>query len=423
MKKGGVRKDYQNPVIVGLVLLVAGVAVAMIQYKVPTIMTSLMELFSLDARSASWLMSIFTLVGIFVAVPSGMLAQRFGAKTMMIVACCIAAAGSFVGLLVGGEVVLIASRAIEGVGLTVLTTCGPLVVRRCVRPAKIGTAMGIWGIWGCVGSTVAAVIVPTIFEMVGFAGLWVAFASVVLVAALLVLVVIRVPDVEGEGRLDHVSTDAVPDVPRPHSDSTVGACGPRKTAMVSRPPYRELITRETLLFFVAFAIFNICLLAVLSFVPTILQMRGFGATLSGFISTLPMLLSIVSSPLFGVVSDRVGRCKPILVMSMLVMGPCTFLFFTQVGALLWIAAIVMGLIGMGGIGLFLSGYTRLVPDPALASLSMGIMILVQGIGQFLGSFLVQILLGPDLSHWTSAGLTLLGMGLVGTAALSLCRMR
>lgn len=418
MKKGGVRKDYQNPVIVGLVLLVAGVAIAMIQYKVPTVMTSLMELFSLDARSASWLMSIFTLVGIFVAVPSGMLAQRFGAKTMMIVACCIAAAGSFVGLLAGGEVVLIASRAIEGVGLTVLTTCGPLVVRRCVRPAKIGTAMGIWGIWGCVGSTVAAVIVPTVFETVGFAGLWVAFALVVLVAALLVLVVIRVPDVEGEGPLDHVSTDAVPD-----SDLAVGACGPRETAMVSRPSYRELITRETLLFFVAFALFNLCLLAVLSFVPTILQMRGFGATLSGFISTLPMLLSIVSSPFFGVVSDRVGRCKPILVMSMLVMGPCTFLFFTQEGTLLWIAAIVMGLIGMGGIGMFLSGYTRLIPDPALASMSMGIMILVQGVGQFLGSFLVQILLGPDLSHWMSAGLALLGMGLVGTVALSLCRMR
>lgn len=49
------------------------------------------------------------------------------------------------------------------------------------------------------------------------------------------------------------------------------------------------------------------MLAILAFVPTILQMQGFDPTLSGIISTAPMLLSIISSPLFGVISDKIGQ--------------------------------------------------------------------------------------------------------------------
>lgn len=391
---------YQNPLLVGVVLLIAGISVAMIQYKVPTIMTDLMGMFSMDAQSVSWLMSIFTLMSIFVALPAGVLAQKFGAKNMLIVSCGIAIAGSLIGVFSGTSAVLIASRAIEGIALTILTTCGPIIVQTCVKPENMGTSMGIWGIWGCLGSTIAAVVTPTVFETLGFSGLWIAFAVIAALAAVLVLVVIRVPRQDGGRRS--------------------GALGAMPKAKLQ---YREIFSRDVVLFFVGFVAFNICLLAILSYVPTILQMQGFDSTLSGFISTAPMLLSIISSPLFGAVSDRVGRCKPLLVTAMLVMGPCTFLLYTQTGALLWIAVVVMGLIGMGGVGMFLSGYAKLLPRPELASVGMGVLVLMQGVGQFLGSFLVQMLLGTDLSNWAFAGAVLMVLGFVGTASLLICKMK
>ena len=120
-KKGA----YRSPVRVGTVLLAAGVAVAMIQYKVPTILSSLMALFAMDAEAASWLMSIFTLASVFAVLPSGLLAQRFGAKNMMVAALGIAVTGSCIGLAAGSSAALVASRAVEGVALTILTTCGP----------------------------------------------------------------------------------------------------------------------------------------------------------------------------------------------------------------------------------------------------------------------------------------------------------
>lgn len=393
-KDGG---GYQNPILIGVVLLAAGVSVAMIQYKVPTIMTSLMADFSMSAEAASWLMSIFTLMSIFVAIPAGTLAQKFGAKRMMIVASCIAVMGSLLGLMAGTSALLIVSRAVEGVALTILTTCGPIVVQRNVCPDKIGTTMGVWGIWGCVGSTIAAVLTPTIFESLGFSGLWIAYAVVAAVAAIVVLLVVK--------------------------DRGINVAGELEAAQTESPRYREIVNRDVLLFFVGFAIFNICLLAVLSFVPTILQMQDFDPTLSGFISTAPMLLSVVSSPLFGVISDRIGRCKPLLVAAMLVMGPCTFLMYANTGALLWVAVLVMGLVGMGGVGMFLSGFTKLLPRPELASIGMGVMVTVQGLGQFLGTFLVQALLGPALANWVFAGSILMILGFLGTGALLLCRMK
>lgn len=401
-KEQGASRSYQNPVMIGVVLLIAGISVAMIQYKVPTILTELMALFAMDAKAASWLMSIFTLMSIFVALPTGWFAQKFGAKRMMIVACGIAILGSLIGVASGSSAVLIFSRAVEGVALTVLTTCGPIVVQKCVKPDKIGSAMGIWGIWGCLGSTIAAVVTPTVFETLGFSGLWILFAAIAACAAVLVSVAIRVPQ-EAQGQDSAVS----------ESDGS----------LAEKPRYREMLTRDIVLFFVGFAIFNICLLAILSFVPTILQMQGFDPTLSGLISTAPMLLSVISSPLFGVISDKIGRCKPLLVAAMLVMGPCTMALYTQTGALLWAAVVVMGLVGMGGVGMFLSGYMKLLPRPELASIGMGVMILVQGLGQFLGTFLVQILLGPTLENWVFAGTVLMVMGLLGTVSLLLCRLK
>ena len=401
-KEQGAPRSYQNPVMIGVVLLIAGISVAMIQYKVPTILTELMALFAMDAKAASWLMSIFTLMSIFVALPTGWLAQKFGAKRMMIVACGIAILGSLIGVASGSSAVLIFSRAVEGVALTILTTCGPIVVQKCVKPEKIGSAMGIWGIWGCLGSTIAAVVTPTVFETLGFSGLWILFAAIATCAAVLVSVAIRVPQ-EAQGQ-----------------DCAVSEID---GSLAEKPRYREMLTRDIVLFFVGFAIFNICLLAILSFVPTILQMQGFDPTLSGLISTAPMLLSVISSPLFGVISDKIGRCKPLLVAAMLVMGPCTLALYTQTGALLWVAVVVMGLVGMGGVGMFLSGYMKLLPRPELASIGMGVMILVQGLGQFLGTFLVQILLGPTLENWVFAGTVLMVMGLVGTVSLLLCRLK
>lgn len=390
-------KKYGNWALIAVVMLLFGTAIATIQFKVPVVMGDIMANMGMDASSASWLMSIFTFVGIILALPTGALAKRFGPKTMLLAAAAIIAVGSLLGAFAGNGMVLIVSRAIEGVAFIFVTICGPLAVQKYVSPDKIGSATGIWALWVCLGSVVGGVLTPTLYASTGFAGVWVIYAAAAVVFAIVVAVIVKNPGEALEGAADA---------------PTEGKVG-----------YGELVKPNILLFFAAFLVFSMTLMAVLSFGPTFLQQQGVDPTLSGFVSTLPMLLAVISSPLFGALSDKLGRCKPLYLAAMLVMGPCTLLLLTQTGPLMWVGAIVMGLVGLGGPVMCLTSYINVLGRPELMSIGMGVLMLVQSLGQFLGTWLVPLLLGPDVSSWMLTGIVMCVIGFAGTAALALCKFR
>jgi MFS family permease len=402
----------QNPFKVGIVLLLVGISVACIQHKIPTIMMGIMEQFAMSSAAASWLMSIFALIGVAIAIPTGSLAQRFGFKKVMLVALALILVGTSLGLVAGAlhsGPALIVSRAIEGAAMTVVTACGPIAVNQCVPRARIGTAMGLWGNWGATGAVIAAILVPTVFRSMGFSWVWILFAIFTVVSAVLFIVFIRDP---------HTQSD-----PGQLSEDTEPSRAQQELSPLGPPRYRELLNRNILLFLLGFASFNLALLGLLGYLPSILQLRGISPTMSGFIATFPSLLSIVSVPIFGMISDRIGRAKPLLIATYIFFGPCVFLMFTNVGVVLWIAAVLLGLIGFGCIGLFLIGWSNVLPRPELLSLAMGVLILVQCLGQFLGTYVVQLFLGPDLANWEFAGIAIMVIGLLGTASLMACKLR
>ena len=134
-----------------------------------------------------------------------------------------------------------------------------------------------------------------------------------------------------------------------------------------------------------------------------------------------MLLAMVSSPLFGSLSDKLGRCKPLYLIGMLAMGPCAFLMLTGSGAALWAGAIGMGLIGLGVPVMCLTSYIHVLGRPELMSFGMGVLMLVQSLGQFLGTFVPSLLLGAAADQWMLLGSAMFVVGLLGTGAVALCK--
>lgn len=417
-----IQPKYQNYLVVSLSVLAVGVTMAMVQYKVPTIMIAIMEQYAMTASGGSWLMSIFTLMMAVTAIAIGELSVRMSPKRIIVFATCLIVLGSVMGAFAPNGVVLLVSRGIEGIALTAVTTCGPLVIQESVAPGRIGTSMGIWGMWGSLGSAIAAFLTPLVFAFAGLTSLWLFYCALVVIATVIMCICVRDPFKKAspvaledavnasEGAAGVAQSDVTPDE----------ASVPRTEA---KPSYRELLTKDVLLFFCGFVAFNICLLAVLSLVPSILQMRGMDVSLSGFVSTLPMVISVASSPFFGMLSDKTGKTKWLLVFCLLFLGPCTFVLYNFEGAVMWAGAVVMGVIGMGTTGLMITAFMKVISRPELATIGMGVLICVQGIGQFLGTFLVQGLLGPSFENTLLAGSVVMVIGLVGTLCTALCKMR
>lgn len=417
-----IQPKYQNYLVVSLSVLAVGVTMAMVQYKVPTIMIAIMEQYAMSASGGSWLMSIFTLMMAVTAIVIGELSVRMSPKRIIVFATCLIVLGSVMGAFAPNGIVLLVSRGIEGIALTAVTTCGPLVIQESVAPGRIGTSMGIWGMWGSLGSAIAAFLTPLVFAFAGLTSLWLFYCALVVIATVIMCICVRDPFKKGS-----------PVAPEDAVNASEGASGVAQSGVApsnaaashigAKPSYRELLTKDVLLFFCGFIAFNICLLAVLSLVPSILQMRGMDVSLSGFVSTLPMIISVASSPFFGMLSDKTGKTKWLLVFCLFFLGPCTFVLYNFEGAVMWVGAVVMGVIGMGTTGLMITAFMKVISRPELATIGMGVLICVQGIGQFLGTFLVQGLLGPSFENTLLAGSVVMIIGLVGTLCTALCKMR
>lgn len=149
-----------NYLVFSLILLFVGVAITVVQYKVPPILEPIMAQFQIGLDTGSWLMSIFTAVGIVLSLPTGTLTKKLGPKTVLLLGCAIIVIGSVMGAFAGSALLLIVSRGVEGIAFVFITVAGPLAVEKYVAPEHQGTANGIWALWICFGSVIGSTATP-----------------------------------------------------------------------------------------------------------------------------------------------------------------------------------------------------------------------------------------------------------------------
>jgi predicted MFS family arabinose efflux permease len=131
--------------LVALVTIFAGISLGLVQNKVAPCMTTLMDAFSIDMATAGWLSSLFSLIGIVVALPASIILNRFGPKRGGVFALFCAIAGSLMGVFTADAAILMASRIIEGIGVGLISVIGPSLIAMWFPEAKRGLPMSIWG--------------------------------------------------------------------------------------------------------------------------------------------------------------------------------------------------------------------------------------------------------------------------------------
>ncbi|MDR1603366.1 MAG: MFS transporter [Gracilibacteraceae bacterium] len=388
---------YQNYLLVTFVVMLTATTIALHQFKVPTIMGEIAANLRMTEATAPWLMSIFTFVGIFIALPTGSWVQKFGPKAMLIAAAAFAAAGSLLGSLAATGGVMLVSRGIEGVGFIFATVCGPLAISRFVEPAKMGSAMGIWAIWVPVGQILAFNLTPALFGSMGWHSAWFIYmaASVVMAIAILFLLDNK------KGNLPAAGTGG----------ATV--------------KFTEVFAKKNfILLCLTFATFNIVFMGTISFVPTFLESSGLlNKSAAAFVTTLPMFICMISSPIFGSVSDKIQSRKKPLLLAMLVLGPSCAMMFIPNLPVVYAGAAIFGAIGMGVPAMVLSSVGEAVEVPELAGPGMGLMMVLQNVGMFLGTSTFMPLYGLLGGSYTAAGLVLIPVAVLGLVFVLMAKIK
>jgi NNP family nitrate/nitrite transporter-like MFS transporter len=140
------------------------------------------------------------------------------------------------------------------------------------------------------------------------------------------------------------------------------------------------------------------LMAVKTFLPISLEERG--VEKAGELVAIMMGTNVVFNILGGMLSDKLGKRKPFLVISAIVFGLCILSFATLTGTPLIIALMIAGA-AMGTIAPILMTIPVELEEicPGLAATAMGLIFMVGNAGGFFRPVLSGKLMDVTGSHW------------------------
>ncbi|WP_166873984.1 MFS transporter [Salinibacterium sp. ZJ450] len=124
--------------------------------------------------------------------------------------------------------------------------------------------------------------------------------------------------------------------------------------------YPKALLRVVALSILLFSAYYVAYVYVNIHMQTVL---GFDSNFAYMSTTLTLLVSVIAMPLFGALSDKIGR-KPLFVgasVAALVLAVPAFLLFEQGGAVAVLAHIVLGLVDSALMGVALSTYAEMFP--------------------------------------------------------------
>ncbi len=158
--------------VIALATIFAGIALALVQNKVAPCMTTLQGAFGIDMATAGWLSSLFSLVGIVMAIPASIVLNKLGPKKGGVIALVCAVIGSLIGVMTTSIPVLMASRVVEGVGVGLMSVIGPSIIAMWFPETKRGLPMSIWAAYQMGAQAIMFFLGGVLTTNFGWQGMW-----------------------------------------------------------------------------------------------------------------------------------------------------------------------------------------------------------------------------------------------------------
>ena len=304
--------------VLALMFLI-GIAVPMQFQSVPAVAPFLVEEVGLSYARIGLLTGLFMFPGAFLAIPGGLLGDRYGDKVVMVAGLAMMSAGSLLFGITDSYPVMFLSRMFGGGGAVLLMVQRSKVITDWFAGREISTAMSIiassFGLGvGIATATLAGIATATSWQTAMFVD-----AALPALALILVIAFYRDPPAQGAG--------------------------------TGRGEYWNISRQELALSSVAgtaFALFVTGYIVFMSFTPTLLIGRGASAAQAGFLVSVVALVSLGSVPLGGYLTDRTGKTNLFVMGGAVGAAMACFAIPVVRPALLWI--LLFGLLRGGCTG-------------------------------------------------------------------------
>lgn len=325
-------------IILALLFLVrAGMGV---QFQlVPSLAPLFIESFALTVAEIGLLIGIYQAPGIFLALPGGTVARRFGDKRVVLAGLALMTVGGLVMVAARNGEILLAGRLIGGAGGILMNVVMTKMVTDWFAGREMNTAMAIYvNSWPC-GIALALVVLPGLAEYAG------------LVAGVLAVVVYCAVALAGMALL-YAPPPAVP---------TSGA------AATGWPDARVIVA--LLLAGSVWGLYNAGLAVVFSFGSLMLAERGYSMVAAGAVTSIVLWVAALSVVLGGVIADKSGRPGGVIALSLA--GFALAMLLASRSDAVTVIFAVMGLVGGLGAGPVMSLAAQVL-TPATRAVGMGI---------------------------------------------------
>lgn len=350
-------------------VIAAGVVAALHVGKLPPVIPVLRTDLGVTLVQGGFLLAIVQMAGMILGVFAGSLADRLGPRRVMLLGLGLLAVASMGGALAHSATLLLATRAVEGLGFLLTVLPAPGLVRRFAsEPRLINKALGFWGAYMPIGTASALLIGPWAYGWFGWRASWVALGLLTLFWGWLVWrkvpadarPVVQQGDLSVRGRLRE----------------TLGASGPWLVAS-------------------AFFLYSGQWLAVVGFLPTIYTQAGWSVAAVGGLSALAAGINLTGNIAAGRLLAKGVRPFVLLTAGYTAMAlGAVFAFGGWVGGVAQYLAVLL-FSSVGGLvpGTLFALAVRLAPSGQTVSTTVGWVQQLSALGQFLG---------PPLVAWLAA---------------------
>ncbi|MDP2932407.1 MAG: MFS transporter [Chloroflexota bacterium] len=281
--------------------------------SVPPVLSLVMDELRLSHAQGGLLMSLFALPGIFISIPAGLLADRYGQRVIGLVAFGLTVAGTVIFATGSSLPILAVGRVVAGTGAIALMVLGPQLLGQWFNEREIGMAMGIFNTGFLLGTVLTMNFLSIIGQSLGWrVSIW--LTAGVALAALIVFAIIF-------------------------------TSAPRRVQPApSRPESFLLGIRRAgtpiWLVGIAWLLFNAAMISLFTFTPDLLKSNGFSIASAGLITSAIMWSSLATSLIAGFVIDRVGHKLTIIAVSSVLLAFLITLVPTTTG---WILALMLAI--------------------------------------------------------------------------------